>query len=200
MARLKAAYKEVVVPALMERFKYLNIHQVPKMIKIVLNIGVSEARENPKVIDSALAELSAICGQKPIVKKAKKSISSFKVRQGMSIGLKVTLRANKMYEFFDRLVNISIPRIRDFKGLNVSNFDGMGNYNLGLLEQYIFPEINLDKSDKPRGMNITIVTTAKTDEEGKELLSAMGMPFKKKEEKKNSEKVNVQDSGEKENK
>ncbi|MFH1541345.1 MAG: 50S ribosomal protein L5 [Elusimicrobiota bacterium] len=179
MARLKEVYKEVIVPELMKKLSLKNIHQVPKLKKIVINMGVSDARENPKAIDIAAAELAAITGQKPLLRRAKKSISAFKLREGMPIGLKVTLRGNRMYEFFDRLVSISIPKIRDFRGLELSKFDGRGNYNLGLIEQYIFPEIVLDKSDKARGMNITIVTTANNDEYAKEFLLMMGIPFRK---------------------
>ncbi|MDO8734998.1 MAG: 50S ribosomal protein L5 [Elusimicrobiota bacterium] len=182
MARLKEAYKKVIIPELMKKLNLKNIHQVPKLEKIVINMGVSDARENPKAMDIASAELAALTGQKPLLRRAKKSISAFKLREGMAIGLKVTLRGNRMYEFFDRLVSISIPKIRDFRGLEPSKFDGSGNYNLGLTEQYIFPEINLDKSDKSRGMNITIVTTAKNDEYAKEFLSMMGMPFRKAEQ------------------
>lgn len=184
MARLREAYNKVIVPELMKKLECENIHQVPKLEKIVINMGVSDARENPKAIDVALAELTAISGQKPLLRLAKKSISAFKLREGMPIGLKVTLRGDRMYEFFDRLVSIAIPKIRDFRGLETSKFDGRGNYNLGLNEQYIFPEIVLDKSDKARGMNITIVTTAGKDEPAKEFLTMMGMPFRKKEEKK----------------
>ncbi|MEW6557716.1 MAG: 50S ribosomal protein L5 [Elusimicrobiota bacterium] len=179
MARLKEAYKKIIVPDLLKKLNLQNIHQVPKLDKIVINIGVSDAKENPKAMDIASSELAAITGQKPLLRRAKKSISAFKLRKGMPIGLKVTLRGNRMYEFFDRLVNIAIPKIRDFRGLEVSKFDGRGNYNLGLTEQYIFPEVVLDKSDKVRGMNITIVTTAKKNEVAKELLSALGMPFRK---------------------
>ncbi|MCB4792638.1 MAG: 50S ribosomal protein L5 [Elusimicrobia bacterium] len=177
--RLKEAYKNVVVPALMKQFNFKNIHQTPKLVKIVVNIGLSEAKENVKVVDSAAGELSAITGQKPKICRAKKSISNFKLRQGMPIGVKVTLQSDRMYEFFDRLVNVSIPRIRDFHGLEPNAFDGDGNYNLGLSEQYIFPEINVEKSDKTRGMNITIVTSTSKDNEAKEFLALMGMPFKK---------------------
>ena len=189
MARLKEAYKKVIVAELMKKLACKNIHQVPKLKKIVINMGVSDARENPKAMDVATAELSAITGQKPLLRRAKKSISAFKLREGMPIGLKVTLRADRMYEFFDRLVSIAIPKIRDFRGLEPSKFDGRGNYNLGLTEQYIFPEIVLDKSDKARGMNITIVTTAKNDADAKEFLAMMGMPFRKKEEKKEKGKL-----------
>src|SRR3989339_8522 len=180
MARLRDAYHKVIVSELMKKLKYKNIHQVPKLEKIVINMGVSDARENPKAMDVASSELAAISGQKPLLRRSKKSISAFKLREGMPIGLKVTLRSNRMYEFFDRLVNVSIPRIRDFRGLDDSKFDGRGNYNLGLTEQYIFPEIILDKSDKARGMNITIVTSAKSDSDAKELLAMLGMPFRSK--------------------
>lgn len=183
MARLKEVYKKIIVAELMKELNLKNIHQVPKLEKIVINMGVSDARENPKAMDIASAELAAITGQKPLLRRAKKSISAFKLREGMAIGLKVTLRGDRMYEFFDRLVSISIPKIRDFRGLEPSKFDGRGNYNMGLTEQYIFPEIVLDKSDKARGMNITIVTTAKNDGHAKEFLSMMGMPFRKKAEK-----------------
>ncbi|MBN1384941.1 MAG: 50S ribosomal protein L5 [Elusimicrobia bacterium] len=179
MARLKEAYNKVIVAELIKKSSYKNIHQVPKLEKIVINMGISDAKENPKAIEIASSELSLITGQKPLLRRAKKSISAFKLRVGTPNGLKVTLRNNIMYEFFDRLVNIAIPRIRDFRGLDVSKFDGRGNYNLGLNEQYIFPEVILDKSDKARGMNITVVTTANTDSEAKELLAALGMPFKK---------------------
>ena len=181
MARLKEVYNKVIVAELMKKLNLKNIHQVPKLEKIIINMGVSDARENPKAMDIASSELAAISGQKPLLRRAKKSISAFKLREGMAIGLKVTLRGNRMYEFFDRLVSISIPKIRDFRGLEPSKFDGRGNYNMGLTEQYIFPEIVLDKSDKARGMNITIVTTAKNDENAKEFLSMMGMPFRKAE-------------------
>jgi len=177
--RLKEVYQQKVVPELMKKFGYNNIHQVPRLEKIVVNIGLSEAKENVKVIDVATAELGAITGQKPKLCRAKKSISNFKLREGMPIGVKVTLRSDRMYEFLDRLVNVAIPRIRDFRGIEPNAFDGNGNYNLGLNEQYIFPEINVEKSDKTRGMNITIVTTSKKDEDAREFLTLMGMPFKK---------------------
>ncbi|MFH1368587.1 MAG: 50S ribosomal protein L5 [Elusimicrobiota bacterium] len=181
--RLKEFYQKQIIPEMMEKFKFKNVNEVPRVKKIVINIGLSEAKENIKVVDTATAELSAITGQKPQICRAKKAISNFKIRKGMPIGVKVTLRREYMYEFFDRLVNVSIPRIRDFRGLEPKAFDGRGSYNLGLTEQYIFPEINVEKSDKPRGMNITIVTTAKNDEHSLALLSAMGMPFKKRESK-----------------
>jgi large subunit ribosomal protein L5 len=179
MARLKATYKEQVVPALMEKFQYKSIMQVPKIEKIILNMGVGEAKENQKFLDNAVEEMTLIAGQKPVVTKAKKSISNFKLREGMSVGCKVTLRGDHMYEFFDKLVNIALPRVRDFRGVSKTAFDGRGNYALGIKEQLIFPEINYDKIDKIRGMDIIITTTANTDEEARELLSLMGMPFRK---------------------
>ncbi|HBC32678.1 MAG TPA: 50S ribosomal protein L5 [Clostridiales bacterium] len=179
MARLKATYKEQVVPALMEKFQYDSIMQAPKLEKIVLNMGVGEAKENQKFLDNAVEEMTLIAGQKPVVTKAKKSISNFKLREGMSVGCKVTLRGEHMYEFFDKLVNIALPRVRDFRGVSKTAFDGRGNYALGIKEQLIFPEINYDKIDKIRGMDIIITTTANTDEEARELLSLMGMPFRK---------------------
>lgn len=180
--RIKDAYDKQIVPGMMEQFSYKNVNEVPKLVKIVVNIGLSEARENVKVVDTAAAELAAITGQKPKITRSKKSISNFKLRAGMPIGAMVTLRKDYMFEFFDRLVNVAIPRIRDFRGLEPNAFDGQGNYNLGLTEQYIFPEISVEKSDKPRGMNITIVTTAKSDAEALALLTMLGMPFKKREE------------------
>jgi len=179
MARLKATYKEQVVPALMEKFQYDSVMQAPKIEKIVLNMGVGEAKENQKFLDSAVEEMTLIAGQKPVVTKAKKSISNFKVREGMSVGCKVTLRGDHMYEFFDKLVNIALPMVRYFRGVSKTAFDGRGNYALGIKEQLIFPEINYDKIDKIRGMDIIITTTANTDEEARELLSLMGMPFRK---------------------
>lgn len=181
--RLKETYAKNVVPALMSKFNFKNAHQIPRLEKIVVNVGLSEAKENIKVLDVANAELAAITGQKPKVCRARKSISNFKLRQGMPIGIKVTLRSDRMYEFFDRLVNVAIPRIRDFRGIEPNAFDGQGNYNLGLNEQYIFPEVNVEKSDKARGMNITIVTSAKNDEQARELLALMGIPFKKRDTK-----------------
>ncbi|NSW91197.1 MAG: 50S ribosomal protein L5 [Firmicutes bacterium] len=177
MNRLKEKYLKEVVPSLQARFKYKNFMQVPKLEKVVINMGVGEAKENPKAIDSAVEDLATISGQKPIVTKAKKSVAAFKVRQGMSIGCKVTLRGDRMYEFADKLFNIALPRVRDFRGVPGNSFDGRGNYSLGIREQLIFPEINYDKIDKVRGMEITFVTTAKTDEEAKELLRLLGMPF-----------------------
>lgn len=179
MARLKAIYNDNVVPAMMEKFQYKSIMQVPKIEKIVLNMGVGEAKENSKFLDNAMEEMTLIAGQKPVVTKAKKSISNFKVREGMSVGCKVTLRGERMYEFLDKLVNIALPRVRDFRGVSKTAFDGRGNYAMGIKEQLIFPEINYDKIDKIRGMDIVITTTANTDEEARELLSLMGMPFRK---------------------
>lgn len=177
--RLKVHYQDQVAKSLMEKFGFKNVMAVPKLSKIVVGVGLSQAREDIKVVDVAAEEIAAITGQKPVVTRAKKSISNFKLRQGMPIGLKVTLRGDRMYEFLDRLISASIPRIRDFRGLEPNAFDGNGNYNLGLTEQHIFLEINLEKSDKVRGLNITICTTAKKDEEAKELLEQLGMPFKK---------------------
>ena len=179
MARLKTLYKDKVVPALMKEFSYKNVMQVPKLDKIVINMGLGEAIQNAKVLDSAQAEMTAIAGQKPVVTRAKKSIANFKLREGMPIGCKVTLRGDRMYEFFDRLVNVALARIRDFRGVSGKSFDGRGTYALGIREQIIFPEIDYDKIDKVRGMNITIVTTAKTDEEALNLLTLMKMPFRK---------------------
>jgi large subunit ribosomal protein L5 len=178
MAKFKEVYQEKAVPALMKRFNYKNRMEVPKLEKIVINMGLGEAIQNIKILDSAVQELSQITGQKPIITKAKKSIAQFKLRTGMPIGCMVTLRKERMYEFFNRLVNVTLPRVRDFKGLSEKSFDGRGNYALGIREQLIFPEIHYDKIDKVKGMNIVIVTTAKTDEEGKELLKLLGMPFK----------------------
>jgi large subunit ribosomal protein L5 len=178
MAKLKEVYQEKAVPALMKRFNYKNRMEVPKLEKIVVNMGLGEAIQNIKILDSAAQEISQITGQKPVITKAKKSIAQFKLRTGMSIGCMVTLRKERMYEFFNRLVNVALPRVRDFKGLSGKSFDGRGNYSLGIREQLIFPEIHYDKIDKVKGMNIVIVTTAKTDEEGKELLKLLGMPFR----------------------
>jgi len=177
--RLKQIYMDKIIPVMMEKFKYKNKMQVPKLEKIVINIGLSEAKENIKIVDIASNELSLITGQKPKVCRAKRSISNFKLRKNMPIGLKVTLRRNRMYEFLDRLIVCAIPRMHDFHGLNPGSFDDKGNYNLGLREQYIFPEVDLDKSDKPRGMNISFVTTTKIREQAFELLSLFGMPFKR---------------------
>jgi len=180
---MKEVFLKNVVPALEKEFGFKNINQVPKLTKIVINIGLSEAKDNVKVVETASDELAAITGQKPLVCKAKQSVSNFKIREGMPIGIKVTLRGAIMYEFLDRLINIAIPRIRDFRGIEPNKFDGRGNFNLGLTEQYIFPEINVEKSDKARGMNITFVTTAKEDEHAKKLLEYLGMPFKKRDSK-----------------
>ncbi len=178
MARLKEHYKKEVVPALIERFKYKSRMEVPKLEKIVVNMGLGGAIQDIKIIDNAVSELSMIVGQKPIVTKARKSIATFKLRKGMSIGCMVTLRRNGMYEFFDRLVNVALPRIRDFRGILPKSFDGSGNFSMGIKEQAIFPEIDYDKIDSVRGMNIVIVTSARTDNEGRELLRFMGMPFR----------------------
>ena len=178
MAKLKEIYQERVIPALMKRFSYKNRMEVPKLEKIVINMGLGEAIQNIKILDSAVQEMSQLTGQKPVITKAKKSIAQFKLRTGMPIGCMVTLRKERMYEFFNRLVNVSLPRVRDFKGLSGKSFDGRGNYALGIREQLIFPEIHYDKIDKLKGMNIVIATTAKTDEEGKELLKLLGMPFR----------------------
>ncbi len=178
MARLNDVYQEKVIAALMKRFNYKNRMEVPKLEKIIINMGLGEAIQNIKILDSAVQELSQITGQKPVITKAKKSIAQFKLRTGMPIGCMVTLRKERMYEFFNRLVNVALPRVRDFKGLSGKSFDGRGNYAVGIREQLIFPEIHYDKIDKVKGMNIVIVTTAKTDEEGKELLKLLGMPFR----------------------
>ncbi len=177
MARLKDLYLSEIVPAMMEKFKYKSIMEVPRLEKVVINMGVGDAKENPKFLESAVNELALITGQKPVITKAKKSVANFKVRAGMSIGAKVTLRKNKMYEFIDRLINIALPRVRDFRGVSPKSFDGRGNYALGIKEQLIFPEINYDAVDKVRGMDIIFVTTAKSDEEARELLRLLGMPF-----------------------
>ncbi|GAB6158651.1 50S ribosomal protein L5 [Desulfotomaculum varum] len=179
MARLKEKYQKEVVPALMQKFGYKNVMQVPKIEKVVVNVGLGEAIQNSKAVDAAVGDLMAITGQRPITTKAKKSIAAFKLRAGMTIGAKVTLRGERMYEFVDKLFNIALPRVRDFRGVTDKSFDGRGNYTLGLKEQLIFPEIEYDKIDKVRGMDITFVTTAKTDEEARELLRLMGMPFVK---------------------
>ena len=179
MSRLREKYEKEVVPALMERFGYKNIMQVPKVEKVVINTGVGEAKENPKALEAAVNDLTIIAGQKPVITRAKRSIANFKIRKGMPIGVKVTLRGERMYEFMDKLFNIALPRVRDFKGVSPNSFDGRGNYALGIKEQLIFPEIDYDKIDKIRGMDIIIVTTAKTDEEAKGLLELLGMPFAK---------------------
>lgn len=178
-SRLKEKYQSEVVPALMEEFKYSNVMEVPKLNKIVLNIGLGSSKDNPKALESAVNEMTIITGQKPVVTKSKKSIANFKLREGMSIGCKVTLRGEKMYDFLDKLVSVSLPRVRDFRGISNKSFDGRGNYTLGIKEQLIFPEIVYDQVDQIRGMDIVIVTTAKTDEEARSFLQLMGMPFKK---------------------
>ena len=178
MARLAELYNKEMVPQLMKDQNYANIMEVPRLVKIVVNMGLGEAIQNVKILDSAAEELAAITGQRPVITKAKKSIAGFKLRQGMPIGCSVTLRREKMYEFLDRLVSVSLPRVRDFKGISGKAFDGKGNYSLGVKEQLIFPEIDYDKVDKIKGLNITIVTTAKTDAEGKALLKLMGLPFR----------------------
>ena len=179
MARLKEQYQSEMVDALIKKFGYKNIMEVPKLDKIVINMGVGEAKDNAKVLDSAVRDLELITGQKAVTTKAKKSVANFKIREGMPIGCKVTLRGEKMYEFVDRLINLALPRVRDFRGVNPNAFDGRGNYALGIKEQLIFPEISYDQIDKIRGMNIVICTTANTDEEAKELLTLMGAPFEK---------------------
>jgi large subunit ribosomal protein L5 len=176
--RLRDKYRKDIGPALMKRFGYKNTMQVPRLQKIVVNIGLGDAVANPKLIDTAVKELAAICGQRPVVTRARKSIASFKLRAGMPIGVAVTLRRERMWEFLDRLVTLSLPRVRDFRGVSPRAFDGAGNYTLGLREQIVFPEINYDKVEQVKGMNITFVTTAKTNEEAKELLGALGMPFR----------------------
>ena len=177
MARLKEFYKQEVSPALMKKFSYKSVMEIPKLEKIVINVGAGEARDNSKVIDAIMTDIAAITGQKPQVCKAKKSVANFKLREGMNIGVKVTLRGENMYEFIDRFFNVALPRVRDFRGINPNTFDGRGNYNMGIKEQLIFPEIEYDKIDKVRGMDICFVTTAKTDEEARELLTLMGAPF-----------------------
>ena len=174
---LKKLYQDEVAPALMQKFGYKSTMQIPRLEKIVLNVGCSEARENAKVLDAVVSDLTAITGQKAVVTKAKKSVANFKLREGMPIGAKVTLRGNKMWEFLDRLFNVALPRVRDFRGINPNAFDGRGNYGLGIKEQLIFPEIEYDKIDKIRGLDVVICTTAKTDEEAKELLTQIGAPF-----------------------
>lgn len=179
MNRLKEKYEKEIVPALMEKFNYDNVMQVPTIEKIVINMGVGDAVQNSKVLDNAVEELTAISGQKPVITRAKKSIAGFKLREGMPIGTKVTLRKERMYEFLDKLISVSLPRVRDFRGISSKSFDGRGNYTLGVREQLIFPEVDYDKVSKVRGMDIVIVTTAKTDEEGRELLTLLGMPYRK---------------------
>ena len=179
MSRLKEFYDKEVVEGMTKKFNYKNVMAVPKLSKIVINMGVGEAKDNAKVLDGAVKDLTIISGQKPIITKAKKSVAAFKLREGMPIGCKVTLRGERMYEFADRLINIALPRVRDFRGVKANSFDGRGNYTMGIKEQLIFPEIEYDKVDKIRGMDIIFVTTAKTDEEGRELLRLFGMPFEK---------------------
>lgn len=178
MARLYEVFKKEITPKIMDKFQYKNVMQVPRVDKIIINIGVGEAIQNPKALDAAVNDLSIISGQKPIITKAKKSIAGFKLREGMPIGCKVTLRGERMYQFLDKLINIVLPRVRDFRGISPQAFDGRGNYSLGIKEQTIFPEIEYDKIDKIRGMEVVIVTTAKSDEEARELLRSMGMPFR----------------------
>ena len=177
MARLKDKYLNEVVPGLQEQFKYTNVMAIPKLDKVVINIGLGEVTQNPKALDAALNDLTLITGQKPVVTRAKKSIAGFTLREGMPVGVKVTLRGDRMYEFVDRLLSVALPRVRDFRGVSPKSFDGRGNYSLGLKEQLIFPEIEYDKIDKLRGMEIVFATTAKTDEEGRALLKLLGMPF-----------------------
>ena len=179
MSRLRDKYNDEIKDAMIKKFGYKNVMQIPKLVKVVVNMGVGEAKENAKVLDSAVKDLTEIAGQKPVVTKAKKSVANFKIREGMPIGCKVTLRGERMYEFTDRLVNLALPRVRDFRGVNPNAFDGRGNYALGIKEQLIFPEIEYDKVDKVRGMDVIFVTTAKTDEEARELLRLFNMPFAK---------------------
>ena len=179
MARLKEFYSKEVAPALMNKFSYKSVMQIPKLDKVVINVGAGEAKDNAKVIDAIVNDLGIITGQKAMVCRARKSVANFKLREGMAIGAKVTLRGERMYEFVDRLFNVALPRVRDFRGINANSFDGRGNYSMGLKEQLIFPEIDYDKIDKVRGMDICFVTTAKTDEEARELLKLMGAPFEK---------------------
>lgn len=178
MMRLKEYYRQTVVPELMKEFRYRNVMQVPRIVKVVLNIGVGEALENAKALDGAVEDLTKIAGQKPVITRAKKAVAAFKLREGRAIGVKVTLRNERMWSFLDRLINVALPRTRDFRGISGNAFDGRGNYTLGLREQLIFPEIEYDKIDKVRGMEISIVTTAQTDEEGRRLLKLLGMPFR----------------------
>ncbi|AFY62227.1 MULTISPECIES: 50S ribosomal protein L5 [Cyanophyceae] len=177
-SRMKTLYQETAVPQLQQQFKYSNVHQVPKVVKVTVNRGLGEAAQNAKSLEATLAEVARITGQKPVVTRAKKAIAGFKIRQGMPVGVMVTLRADRMYAFLDRLINLALPRIRDFRGINPKSFDGRGNFTLGLREQLIFPEVNYDDIDQIRGMDISIITTAKTDEEGRALLKALGMPFR----------------------
>lgn len=176
--RLKTTYLETIAPQLQKEFGYKNVHEIPKLVKVTVNRGLGEASQNAKALESSLAEIATITGQKPVVTRAKKAIAGFKVRQGMPVGVMVTLRGERMYAFVDRLINVALPRIRDFRGISGRSFDGRGNYNLGLREQLLFPEIEYDSIDQIRGMDVAIITTAKTDEEGRALLKAMGMPFR----------------------
>ncbi|NMF82255.1 50S ribosomal protein L5 [Nodosilinea sp. P-1105] len=176
--QLKILYRDTVVPKLMDQFKYTNIHQVPKVVKVTVNRGLGEASQNAKALESSLSEIALITGQRPVVTRAKKAIAGFKIRQGMPVGVMVTLRSDRMYAFLNRLINLSLPRIRDFRGISPKAFDGRGNYTLGLREQLIFPEIDYDSIDQIRGLDVTIVTTANTDEEGRALLKELGMPFR----------------------
>lgn len=178
VSELKQRYQEKVIPAMMDKFGYRNVMEVPRLEKVVINVGLGEAIQNPKAIDAAIEDIRTITGQQPVVTRAKKSVAAFKVRQGMRIGVKVTLRGDRMYDFVERLISVALPRVRDFRGISPWSFDGRGNYTLGLKEQLIFPEINYDKIDKVRGMEITLVTTAENDEEAREMLRLMGMPFK----------------------
>ena len=179
MGKLREQYEKEIIPALMKKFEYKSIMQVPKLEKIVINIGLGDTKENPKALENAMNDLALITGQRPVITKAKKSIAAFKLREGVNIGCKVTLRADKMYDFAYKLFNVALPRVRDFRGVSANSFDGRGNYSMGIKEQLIFPEIEYDKIDKLRGMDIIFVTTANTDEEAKELLTELGMPFKK---------------------
>ena len=179
MPRLKDTFKAEIIPAMMQKFNYTNVMQVPKLEKVVINMGMGDVKDNPKGLESALSELAVISGQKPVVTIAKKSVANFKVREGMKVGAKVTIRGDRMYEFVDKLISIAIPRVRDFRGISASSFDGRGNFAMGFREQLVFPEVDFDKVEKIRGMDIIIVTTAKTDEEARELLTFMGMPFNK---------------------
>ncbi len=180
MERMKEMYNKVIIPEMTKKFNYKNVMEVPKVTKIIINMGLGEAKDNQKIIEFAVSDLRKISGQQPVVTKAKKSIAGFKIREGLAIGAKVTLRNQNMYSFMERLISFALPRVRDFQGVSANSFDGRGNYSLGIREQLIFPEIEYDKIDKIRGMNVVFVTTAKTDEEAKELLSLFGMPFKKK--------------------
>lgn len=181
MPRLRQRYIDDIVPALMEKFGYKNINQVPRLEKIILNMGLGDVRDNPKGLEAAVNDLTTIAGQKPVVTKARKSVANFRLREGMNVGAKVTLRGKRMYEFADRLMNVALPRVRDFRGLSDKSFDGRGNFALGVKEQLIFPEIDYDKIDKIRGMDVVFVTTARTDEEAREMLSLFGMPFAQKQ-------------------